>query len=148
VRALVELTGRFLPAMVARGRGLVLNVASVAGFGPMAFTATYGATKAFVVAWSEALAAEMAATGVRIVCVCPGFTRTEFQEVAHADAQNVPEFAWMSADDVAAHALASVQQSGVAVSGLLNTVLTASMRLIPRSVIATMTARTGRNRAG
>jgi short-subunit dehydrogenase len=147
VRALVELAGRFLPAMIERRRGLVLNVASVAGFGPMAFNATYGASKAFVVAWSEALAVEMAETGVRVVCVCPGFTRTEFQEVAPADTPRIPDFAWMSADEVAAHALASVQQSGVAVSGLMNNVLTTSMRLMPRSAIAAMTARAMRNRA-
>jgi len=146
VRALVELTGRFLPAMVARGRGVVLNVASVAGFGPMAYSATYAATKAFVVAWSESLAVEMAETGVTIVCVCPGFTRTEFQEVAHADAANVPEMAWMTADEVAVHALAAVRQSGVVVTGLLNTILAAGMRLVPRRAIAAVTARVSRDR--
>jgi len=148
VRALVELTGRFLPAMVARGRGVVLNVASVAGFGPMAYTATYAATKAFVVAWSEALAVEMAPTGVKVVCVCPGFTRTEFQEVAQADAAQVPELAWMTADEVAVRALGAVRQSGVVVTGLLNNVLATGMRLVPRAAIAAVTARAQRDRQG
>src|SRR5207244_12534281 len=70
VEALVELTNRCLPAMVDRRRGVVMNVASVAGFTPSPYMATYAATKAFVLAFSEALAVELREVGVHVLCVC------------------------------------------------------------------------------
>ena len=75
-----------------------MNVASLAAYGPMAYTATYAATKAFVLSFSESVAAELAGTGVHIVCVCPGFTRTEFQESAEIDTSRLPGFVWMSSE--------------------------------------------------
>jgi short-subunit dehydrogenase len=147
MKAPVALAGRLLPRMVARRRGLVMNVASVAGYGPMPYTATYAATKAFLIAWSEALAVEMEGTGVRILCVCPGFTRTEFQSVAKAKSDMVPGFAWMSAETVADQAVrAASGRSGVLVNGLLNNVLTVGMRLTPRRLIARATAGAMRGR--
>ena len=86
VTALVALTGLFLPGMVQRGRGAVVNVASIAGLAPMGGTATYAATKSFVIAFSEAIAVELQGTGVHVLCICPGFTRTEFQDKMHFDA--------------------------------------------------------------
>src|SRR2546427_7562661 len=79
VEVLVELTGRYLPAMVARKAGVVMNIASVGAFAPGPYMATYAATKAFVLSFSEGIAAELRATGVQVLCVCPGFTRTEVQ---------------------------------------------------------------------
>lgn len=140
VRAPVELAGRLLPAMVARGRGVVMNVSSMAGFGPMPYSATYAATKAFLLTFSEALAAELTATGIRVVCVCPGFTRTEFQEKAKIDAHIVPSFAWMSAETVADQAVRAAGRSGVLVNGTLNSLTTVFMRLAPRGMVARIAA--------
>jgi len=135
VEALVELTGRCLPGMVARGRGVVMNIASVAGFGPGAYMATYGATKAFVLSFSEAIAAELRGTGVQVLCVCPGFTRTEFQERAEVDVRRVPGFAWMSADAVADQAVGAVGRGPVLVTGALNSLMASSMRFLPRRLV-------------
>jgi short-subunit dehydrogenase len=140
VRAPVELAGRLLPGMVARGRGVVMNVSSIAGFGPTPFTATYGATKAFLLSFSEALAVELSGTGVHVVCVCPGFTRTEFQEKAKIDASFVPSFGWMSAEAVADQAVRAARQSGVLVNGTMNSLTTVLMRLAPRSLVARVAA--------
>jgi len=144
VGALVELTGRVLPAMVARGDGLVVNVASVAAFGPMGNTATYGATKAFVLAFSESIAVELDGTGVEVLCVCPGFTRTEFQDVAGMKGARAPAMAWMTAEDVADRAVAAIGTRTVVVTGFLNTVATVGMRLAPRRWVAWATGRAAR----
>jgi short-subunit dehydrogenase len=142
VRALVALTGLCLPAMVRRGRGAVVNVASVAGMAPMGFNATYAATKAFVIAFSEAIAVELQGTGVEVLCVCPGFTRTEFQATAHVDTASIPAFAWMSAEDVADQAVRAVGKRTVLVNGWLNRAMAMGLRLAPRSLVARMTVRT------
>ena len=136
VKAPVDLTGRLLPGLVARGRGVVMNVASVAGFGPMPYTATYAATKAFLLSFSEALAVELSGTGVHVVCVCPGLTRTEFQEKAKIDANARPSFVWMSAEQVADQAVRAAGRSGVLVNGTMNSLTTVFMRLAPRSLVA------------
>jgi short-subunit dehydrogenase len=147
VSALVALTGLLVPGMVGRGRGVVMNVASVAGFAPMGLNATYSATKAFVIAFSEALAVDLESTGVQVLCVCPGFTRTEFQEKARIDASQVPAFAWMTADEVADQAVAAVGKQTVLVNGLLNRLTATALRLAPRGLIARTTARANASRA-
>ncbi len=135
VSALVELTGRFLPAMVERGRGAVMNIASVGGFGPGPFMATYCATKAFVLSFSESLASEVRGTGVHVLCVCPGFTRTEFQgKLDTVDTSHIPAFAWMTADQVAEQAIAAVGQRSVLVNGMMNAVAAGLYRHLPASV--------------
>src|SRR5918995_207369 len=77
VEAVHHLTGAFLPQMVERGAGAVLNVASTAAFQPLPGFATYAASKAFVQSFSEAVHAELGGTGVSVTCLCPGFTHTE-----------------------------------------------------------------------
>jgi short-subunit dehydrogenase len=139
-RAPLELTGRLLPAMVRRGRGVVLNVSSMAAFGPMPYSATYAATKAFLLSFSEALMVELDGTGVRVVCVCPGFTRTEFQEKAGVDPGMVPASAWMSAEAVADQAVRAATKSGVLVNGVVNSALASVMRLAPRALTARLAA--------
>jgi short-subunit dehydrogenase len=146
VKVPVELTGRILPGMVKRGRGTVMHVASVAGYGPTPYSSTYGATKAFLISWSEAMVVELKGTGVNVVCVCPGFTRTEFQEKASIDASRVPSFAWQSAETVADEAVRSSDASGIVVNGVLNNVGTVLMRLAPRSSLARITAAAMRGR--
>jgi hypothetical protein len=82
VTSLVALTHLFLPAMAARRRGTIINVASTAAFQALPYMATYAATKAFVLSFTEAVAGEMAGTGVRVMALCPGPVRTEFQAIA------------------------------------------------------------------
>jgi short-subunit dehydrogenase len=82
VRAVVDLARGLLPAMVARGQGAVINVASNAAFQPVPYLSVYAATKAFVLSFTEALATELRGTGVRVQALCPGVTATEFLEVA------------------------------------------------------------------
>src|SRR5205823_10766678 len=102
VTAVVELTHLFLPAMVGRKSGGVLNVASTAAFQPGPYMAIYYATKAFVLSFTEAIAEELAGRGVKISCLCPGPTHSEF--AARADMQGTPLFKGqvMTSEDVAA----------------------------------------------
>src|SRR5262245_62920887 len=108
VEALVELTGRLLPPMVRRGRGVVMNIASVGAYLPSPNMATYTATKAFVLSFSEAIAEELRDTGVRVLCVCPGVTRTEFQATAQVETGHVPGFLQQTAEQVADEAVEAV----------------------------------------
>ena len=85
VKALTHLTGLVLPAMLARGSGRILNVASLAGFLPGPFMATYYASKAYVLSFTEALAHELRDTGITVTALCPGPTATEFAQVAGAE---------------------------------------------------------------
>lgn len=87
VVAVVELSRLLVPGMVERRRGAVVNVASTAAFQPVPTMAVYGATKAFVLSFTEALWGELEGTGVRALALCPGATETEFFDVAGADAQ-------------------------------------------------------------
>ena len=90
--AVVILTHAFLPAMVERGRGGVITVASTAGMQPLPYEATYGATKAFAISFTEALSMELRGTGVRCLVVNPGPVKTEWQQVAGYD-ENTPDHA-------------------------------------------------------
>src|ERR671915_456174 len=92
VEAVVALCARFVPEMVRRGRGGVLNVASMAAFQPLPRQATYSASKAFVLSFTEALSADLAGTGVTATSLCPGPVPTEFGEVASIDENllNIP----------------------------------------------------------
>ena len=82
VAAVVALTRRLLPRMIDRGRGLVINVASILGFMPVPYFATYAATKAFVLHFSEALSVELLGTGVQVLAASPGVTKTDFTRAA------------------------------------------------------------------
>jgi hypothetical protein len=108
----------------------------------MGLNATYCATKAFLIAFSEALAVDVAGTGVSVLCVCPGFTRTEFQEKAHIDTAQVPAFAWMTAEDVANQTIAAIGKRTVLVNGTLNRAMAMALRLAPRRLVARATVRT------
>ena len=105
VAAVVDLSTRLVPGMVARGRGAVLNVASVGGFGPVPFQASYGAAKAFVLSYTEAMREELRGSGVTASVVCPGPVRTGFGAAAGIpddEAEKMlPRFLWEQADTVA-----------------------------------------------
>ncbi len=136
VLAVLRLARAALPHMVQRGRGEIVNVSSMAGFYPGPFLATYGATKAFVTSFTESLSEELRETGVRVQALCPGFTRTEFQERANIDTSQIPGFAWMSAEDVVEASLSGLAKGDVVVvPGGLNRAMQAGASLLPRSLI-------------
>ncbi len=137
VTALVALTRLFLPPMVAKKSGTIINVSSVGGFSPVPFMATYGATKAFVLSFSEALAEELKDAGVTVMALCPGATRTEFQKVANVDAAKMPSFAFMSAETVVAQAIAAAKRGkAVYVNGPINKMMAETIRITPRKLVA------------
>ncbi|MCW2666273.1 MAG: Short-chain dehydrogenase/reductase [Frankiales bacterium] len=105
VRAVLRLTHAALPSMVERGRGAVINVSSVAGFAPGARSASYSASKAWVTTFTESLHLQYAGQGVRLLALCPGFTRTEFHARADLDVSGVPGPLWLDARRVARAAL-------------------------------------------
>jgi uncharacterized protein len=82
VMTVTELTYRFLPGMLARGHGAIINVSSVAGFQPVAYMSAYAASKGFILQFTEALGAEVHDSGVTLMALCPGTTRTELFEIA------------------------------------------------------------------
>jgi uncharacterized protein len=136
VMALVELTGLFLPGMIQRKTGGILNVGSVAGFVPGPGMAIYYATKAFVQSFSEALAGELDGTGVSVTVLCPGPTETNFGAVARGDKVRVMQSRKMPAQTVADRGLAAFRRKKViAIPGLKNKVLVFATRLTPRSAI-------------
>jgi short-subunit dehydrogenase len=133
VGALVALSNAFVPAMVARKRGGVINVGSTASFQPVPNMAVYGATKAFVLSFTEALHEEVRASGVSVVALCPGATTTEFFAVA-GDFQ-VPGPKRTSADVVRTALRALAKNQAVVVDGPINQGMSASVRFLPRSVV-------------
>lgn len=134
VEAPVELTGRLVPPMVRRRRGVVMNVASIGAYLPSPNMATYTATKAFVLSFTESIAVELGDSGVRVLCVCPGVTRTEFQERAHVDTSLVPGFLQQSADEVADEAVRAVGHGAVVVNGMLNRVTLGALKFVPHAL--------------
>lgn len=140
VDALVELAGRFVSGMVRRKRGVVMNVSSVGGYLPSPYMATYTATKAFVLTFSEGIAAELAGTGVEVLCVCPGITRTEFQQTANVDVSDIPGMAWQTADEVADEAVRAVGKGAVVVNGVMNKMMINTLKFVPRSLVTRVAA--------
>ena len=133
VRALMRLTHAALGPMVGRGRGAVINVASTGAFQPVPHMATYAATKAFVLHFSEALHEEVKGKGVTVTCLCPGAVKTEFHQVAGVDESRLR--AWKSVDAVVESALKAVAaRRAITVPGALNVSLVAAVKLMPRFV--------------
>jgi len=136
VRAVLRLTHAALPGMMDRGRGAVINVASVAAFVPRG---TYSAAKAWVVSFSESMAAELDGTGVRCLAVCPGFTHTEFHERADMDTSDVPSWMWLNVDQVVEGAMRDLGRGiPVSIPGAQYKILTAAARYTPRSLVKTI----------
>lgn len=132
VVALVRLTHAALAAFHRRGHGTVINVSSLAGFQPAAYNATYGATKAFVNSFTQAVSEELRGSRVRLQLLCPGFTRTEFQEVAGARTDDLPAFAWMEPEAVVEASLAGLRRDElIVIPGAGNKVLGAVLRTLP-----------------
>ena len=137
VDAVHDLTGAFVPTMIDRGEGAILNVASTAAFQPLPYQATYAATKAFVLAFSEAVHTDLTGTGVSCTALCPGPTRTEFTEVAGmGEFEKTPDLFWQSAADVARDAIVGMLAGRRTVlPGVMNKASANAGRLAPRSVL-------------
>ena len=131
VVALVQLTHAALGPMVARGRGGVINVSSISAYQPIPRHATYGATKAFVSSFTNAVHEELRGTGVRMMVLAPGYTRTNFQADGF-DPQHLPEFVWQQPDEVVATALTAYDRGrAVCVTGILNVAAVAATKVLP-----------------
>jgi short-subunit dehydrogenase len=134
--AVIALCARYVPPMTDRGRGAVLNVASIAAYQPLPFQATYSATKAFVLTFTEALSADLHGTGVTATALCPGPVMTEFVENAGIDAEEVPKFVLTSPEHNAAAAVSAMEKGKrVVVPGPLNMASAAAGHYTPRSVL-------------
>ena len=139
--ALVELCHAVLPAMIDRGHGAILNVASTAAFQPGPGMATYFATKAFVLSFTEALHEEVAKSGVRVTALCPGPTATEFGDVAGFRGNGIFEKLSASSSDVVAAGLGALEKNrAVVIPGLLNKFGAQGHRLLPRIALRKVTA--------
>jgi len=135
VLALVRLTHAALTAFRSRGHGSVVNVSSLAGFQPATYNATYGATKAFVNSFTQAVAEELRGSGIKLQLLCPGFTRTEFQEVAGVPTDRIPGFAWMTPESVVDASIEGLRRGElIVIPGRGNKVMGAVMRLLPAAV--------------
>ncbi|WP_067831695.1 SDR family NAD(P)-dependent oxidoreductase [Actinomadura kijaniata] len=141
--AVLRLTSAALPRMLERGRGGVVNVSSVAAF---ASRGTYGASKAWVVGFSQGVAQDIAGRGnVRVMALCPGFVRTEFHQRAGMDTSNVPSFLWLEQDAVVDTALRDLRRGvQVSVPGAQYKAIVAVTRMMPRELVGRLSARTGR----
>jgi short-subunit dehydrogenase len=143
VSALVDLTRLYLPAMLERGSGAIINVGSTAAFQPVPYMAVYGATKAFVLSFTEALWAETRDTGVHVTAICPGSTETEFFDVAGPDAQVGKPIPPQQVVNAALRAL-DRRHSTTVTGGIGNWMMINFPRLAPRELVARMVARTMR----
>jgi short-subunit dehydrogenase len=142
IGALTHLTRLFLPGMIARGRGRILNVGSTAGFQAGPYMATYYATKAYVNHFSEALAHEVAGTGVTVTVSCPGPTATEFAAVAGTDTAKLMASAVASSEEVASEAYrAMMQGKRMIVHGAKNRFLVQVLRVSPRRLVHSIAAK-------
>ncbi len=137
VVALVRLAHAALGAMRQRRFGAIVNVSSLGGYSPVPKLATYSATKAFVNSFSQSLRGECRATGVSVMAVCPGYTRTEFQERSGHSGTNVPEALWQTAPQVVTRALADLDRDrAVSIPGVQNKIGAVLTKLLPASLTA------------
>jgi len=113
--ATMRLTRAALPGMIARSRGDVINVASVAGLTPQPRAGVYSASKAFLILFTESLHLELAGTGVRVQVLCPGFTHTGFHAAAEMKTSGIPVWMWTDADMVVEESLRALEHGKVVV---------------------------------
>ncbi|MGI9020957.1 MAG: SDR family NAD(P)-dependent oxidoreductase [Solirubrobacterales bacterium] len=148
--ALTDLQGRYLPPMVERGHGCVINVASMAAFQPIPSNAVYAATKAYVLSLSEAVHAELSGikSGVSLTAVCPGPVKTEFVAEAGMEGaeDRTPDFIWLTAEQVADAAISGAEKGKrVVVPGLLQRATAVGGQHMPRSVLLPLAGRAWRS---
>jgi uncharacterized protein len=135
IRALTELTRLFVPAMIAKRNGKIMNVASVAGLLPGPLMAVYYATKAYVISFSEAIANELRVSGVTVTCFCPGATHTGFAKRAGIEHSRLFHSGAMGAERVARDGYRAMMKGrAFAISGAQNRLIAQSTRFAPRKV--------------
>jgi len=133
VASVVALTHAFLPPMVARGEGAVINVASTAAFQPVPYMAVYGASKAFVLSFSQALSEEYRKRGIRFLALCPGATETNFFQVVDEGAAVGRR---RTSEQVIATALQALEQGRtVVIDGQANAFTALTVRFVPRRLV-------------
>jgi short-subunit dehydrogenase len=140
--AVLRLTSAATEAMRERGRGGVVNVASVAAFVPRG---TYGASKAWVVQFTQGAARDLAGSGVRLMALAPGFVRTEFHQRAGMGTDNIPNWMWLDADKLVAAALADLARGkSLSVPDPRYKALMGLVKVAPRGLLGGITSKTGR----
>jgi hypothetical protein len=140
--AVLRLTSAAAAGMRERGRGGVVNVASVAAFVPRG---TYGASKAWVVQFTQGAAKELAGSGVRLMALCPGFVRTEFHERAGMGTDGVPGWMWLDADKLVTAALADLARGkSLSIPDPRYKTLMGVVKVLPRGLLGGISSRTGR----
>lgn len=136
VRALVDLTGRLVPSMVARGTGAVVNVVSTSAFQPVPYLAVYAASKAFVLSFTEALATELRGTGVAVQALCPGLTESEFHRTAGTDRVLFTRTSMMTAPAVVERSLRALDRGRLrVVPGWQNRLVAGVQRFVPGAIV-------------
>ena len=136
VLTLTELTRKYLPGMRSRRRGRILNVASTAAFVPGPFMAVYYAAKAYVLSFSEAIAEEVRGSGVTVTCLCPGATKTGFQDRAGVQRTLLVRLGLADAAEVAAAGIRGMMQGkAVVVPGITNKLVALSPKISPRRLL-------------
>ncbi len=136
VAGLTDVLAQFLPAMVARKSGRIMNVSSVTAFLPVPGLATYAATKAYVLSLSEALADELRGSGITVTALCPGFTATSMLAGAGAVGENMPSILVGDVETVARKGFkACMKGSPIVVPGTINLVSTLLMRALPKWLV-------------
>ncbi len=147
VEAVADLCSRFVPGMVERGAGAVLNVASTAAFQPLPGQAGYAASKAFVLSYTQAMRAEVQGRGVTVTTLCPGPVETGFAEAAGVPEEQkgtsaLPKMMWVSAETVAAAAIEGLEKGkAVVITGAANRVGAAGAHLMPRRLLLPLLAK-------
>ncbi|GAA3297856.1 SDR family NAD(P)-dependent oxidoreductase [Streptomyces cinereospinus] len=140
--AVLRLTSAATQAMLERGRGGVVNVASVAAFLPRG---TYGASKAWVVQFTQGAARDLAGTGVRLMALCPGFVRTEFHQRAGMGTGNIPGWMWLDADKLVSAALTDLARGkALSVPDPRYKALMGVVKMAPRGLLGGISSRAGR----
>jgi short-subunit dehydrogenase len=148
VHAVMRLTLAALPGMVERHEGDVINVSSVAGFGVLMPGSTYSASKAWVTNFSESVALSVRQFGVRVLALCPGYTRTEFHQRAEINMSATPDWMWLSADQVVRDGLRDLRSGKlVSVPNWKYKAAVLGLRYAPRALVR-RAARDTRGRIG
>lgn len=143
VRALTHLTHLFLPMLVQQNRAYIMNVASTAAFQPGPLMSVYYASKHYVLAFGEAIAEELKESGVTVTTLCPGPTKSEFQETAGMEKSGLfKKFAVATSDEVAEYGYrAMMKGKRIAVYGILNKISAASVQLFPSRLVTPVVKR-------
>jgi uncharacterized protein len=140
--AVLRLTSAATGSMRGRGRGGIVNVASMGAFVPRG---TYGASKAWVVQFTQGAAKDLTGSGLRLMALCPGFVRTEFHERAGIDASSIPGWMWLDADKVVDAALKDLARGKtLSIPDARYKALMGATHLLPRGLLARASSTTGR----